>query len=118
MSFFQYQAGALPPSLALDASNNPIVAWQDDASGNSEVYVRRYDGQGWSEMGPGSASGGGVSNSGSASTGPTLGYRAGLCRVAWMDAGPTSMDIYVRGIADPNQNVIPEPGPGAGSTAE
>ena len=33
------------PSLAIDPDGVPIVAWQDDSSGNDEIYVRRYAGE-------------------------------------------------------------------------
>jgi hypothetical protein len=57
------QAGgwSYTPALALDAADNPCVAWaQYVAGGSYEAYLRRWDGQQWAEVG-GSASGGGIS---------------------------------------------------------
>ncbi len=39
----------------------PVVAWQDGAGGDQEIYLRRWNGTAWEEL-DGSASGGGVSN--------------------------------------------------------
>src|SRR2546428_292779 len=44
---FAYLTASRSPSLALDPSGNPIVAWEDDSSwatGNWEIYLRRRGG--------------------------------------------------------------------------
>ena len=51
----------MSPSLALDDAGEPVVAWMDRASGFWEIYVKRFDGASWVEVGAGSASGGGIS---------------------------------------------------------
>lgn len=56
------------PDIALDASGNPIVVWEDKSSGNSEIYVKRWNGTQWINMGVNSASAGGISNSAADST--------------------------------------------------
>jgi hypothetical protein len=38
---------ALAPSLVLDASGNPLVAWQ----GSNNIYVKRWDGTAWVSLG-------------------------------------------------------------------
>jgi len=50
------------PSIAIDSDDNPIICWQDDTDlgGNRAVYVRRWNGSAWAEMGTGSASGTGI----------------------------------------------------------
>lgn len=50
------------PSLAIATDGTPYVAWQDYSSGHYEIYIRRWDGNQWVEVGNGSASGGGISN--------------------------------------------------------
>jgi hypothetical protein len=37
---------ALNPSVAVDGNDNFIVTWQDDRSGNFDIYARRYDSAG------------------------------------------------------------------------
>ncbi|WP_343423582.1 hypothetical protein [Candidatus Amarolinea dominans] len=79
-------SGERPPSLALDASNTPYVAWDDTTPGNLEIYARQFDGTSWIEMGTGSASGGGISNHPARSWAPSLAVsHAGVPYVAWTD---------------------------------
>lgn len=84
------------PSLVIDRSDNPIVAWQDDSSGNSEIYVKRWDGKEWGEMGRGSASGGGISKNHGKSEYPCV--RSGVSgniMVAWQDSSSQDAEIYI-----------------------
>ena len=37
-----------------------MVTWSDDTSGSEEIYIKRFDGSDWVEVGMGSASGGGI----------------------------------------------------------
>lgn len=84
------------PSIALDAADLPVVAWFDTASGNAEIYVRRWDGLAWVEIGAGSASGGGISNTAGPSETPSLALDSlGRPVVAWADRAGT-FDILVR----------------------
>jgi hypothetical protein len=53
------------PALALDRCALPVVAWLQAHAQGSDVYLRRFTGRQWEELG-GSASGGGVSRSGRA----------------------------------------------------
>lgn len=48
------------PQVAVDALGRITVAWKDSTSGSSQIYVRRWNGSAWEELG-GSASGGGIS---------------------------------------------------------
>jgi hypothetical protein len=43
--------GAYYPSLALDSSGNPIVAWEEYDGNNSNIYVKRWNGSAWVQMG-------------------------------------------------------------------
>lgn len=47
--------------LALRSDERPIVSWMDDASGNTEVHLTAWTGDGWAGF-AGSDAGGGVSN--------------------------------------------------------
>jgi hypothetical protein len=61
------------PSIAVDGRGHPIVAWEKvliDKSG-SEIYVLRWDGSAWIQL-AGSASGGGISNTPSWSSAPSI----------------------------------------------
>jgi len=87
------------PSLAIGPDGTLIVAWQDDSSGNQEIYARRWNGSAWVEMGAGSASGGGISNNAGNSSWswPSLAIGAdGAPVVAWKDGSSGNDEIYVR----------------------
>ena len=88
---------SLSPAIAVDSSNMPVVAWQDNSDGDSEIYVRRWNGSIWVEM-SGSASGGGISNNSSESSGPSLAIASdGAPIVSWTDASPSNIyEIYAR----------------------
>ncbi len=78
------------PALAVDAAGNIAVAWRDDSSGQPQIYLRRYEAaaDAWRELG-GSASGGGISQSGSASMPAVAVSAAGDLVVAWTEAFAT-----------------------------
>ena len=80
------------PTLSAGAGGLPIVAWTCDlgTGGNTEIYVRRWNGSSWVEMGTGSASGNGVSQTSGRSDQPQLAAdSAGRAVLAWVDAsGP------------------------------
>lgn len=85
------------PSLALDPSNNPYVAWQEFVAGNSEIYLQRSIGGGaWSAIG-GSGTAGGISATAGQSNNPSLDLGAGnIPSVAWADDTSGNFEIYVR----------------------
>jgi hypothetical protein len=61
-------AGARYPSLKIDPTGFPTVAWQNGpAYSTDEIYVRRWNGSEWAEL-AGSASAGGVSGTGTVSS--------------------------------------------------
>ncbi len=83
------------PSLAIDASGAPIVAWADNSQGEYDIYVRRWDGAAWVEMGSGSASGGGISSNSGSSRFPSLAVAPdGTPLVAWTDQSHGDSEIY------------------------
>ncbi len=84
------------PAMALDPSGRPIVAWMDNASGNHEIYLKRFDGRSWVEL-AGSATGGGVSAMPGHSTNPAVAVdAAGRPIVAWQEHAARKSDIYLR----------------------
>ena len=85
------------PAVAVSANNMPIVAWQDNSDGDPEIYVRRWNGSAWVEMGS-SASGGGISHNGVESSNPSLAIGSdGAPVVSWTDASPSNVyEVYVR----------------------
>ena len=65
------------PILAVDLSNRPVVAWTREYEAPGEVFLRRWNGSAWQELG-GSASGFGVSGSRTGPTGEFWSHAAGL----------------------------------------
>ncbi len=85
------------PSLATGPGGTKIVAWADNEAGDSEIYVRRWNGAIWAEMGSGSASGGGISGNDGDSYSPSLAIAPdGTVVVAWADESEDDVEIYVR----------------------
>jgi hypothetical protein len=41
------------PHVVLDVEGRPLVAYEDNVSGNYEIYVKRYEASGWTDVGPG-----------------------------------------------------------------
>jgi len=82
------------PSLAL-YDNLPVVAWAEtDTVG--EIYVRRFDGTAWVEVGQHSASNGGISNTPGLSQYATIDITAaGKPYVGWYDFTLLQPEIYV-----------------------
>jgi hypothetical protein len=77
----------------------PYIAWEDDGDGDDEIYVRRWNGSSWEEVGSGSASGGGISNNSGSSRRPALDIAPepyGTPYVAWYDNSSGDYEIYVR----------------------
>jgi hypothetical protein len=85
------------PSMAIAPDGRSYVAWEDWSDGNWEIYVRRWNGSSWEEVGAGSASGGGISNNGGTSQWPSVGVAPdGRPYVAWQDDSGGNFEIYVR----------------------
>jgi hypothetical protein len=83
--------------MALDTSNKPVVAWMDDTNGNWEIYIKRWNGSAWVEIGTGSASGGGISNNNGSSEEPALALdSSGNPVVAWDDNTSGDYEIYLK----------------------
>ncbi|MBN1582574.1 MAG: VWA domain-containing protein, partial [Anaerolineae bacterium] len=85
------------PSLAIAPDGTPYVAWHNYEDGDAQIYVRRWSGSSWQEVGAGSASGDGISNNGTGSWSPSLAVAPdGAPYVAWWDFGGGDAEIYVR----------------------
>jgi uncharacterized delta-60 repeat protein len=84
-------------SLAVSSAGTPYIAWCDDRSGDSEIYVRYWNGSVWSEVGDGSATGGGISNNSGNSESPSLAVSSdGYVYVAWADDTSGDWEVYVK----------------------
>lgn len=89
--------GSFSPAVAIARDGVVYVAWEDDVNLTSEIYVRRWDGQSWQEVGGTSASGGGISNSAGNSIVPAIAISPdGVPYVAWNDDTDGDDEIYVR----------------------
>lgn len=88
------------PSLTLDATGQPIVAWTVVSAGGTDVFVARYDptangGQGaWVALGS-SLGGGGISGTGKADQ-PVVVLASGGPVVAWLDTSSGVANVYAR----------------------
>jgi len=85
------------PSASMSPDGKPVVAWIDDSSDDGEIYVRRWSGSAWVEVGLGSASGGGISDNSRGSWSPSLAVGPdGNPVVAWVDSSDNDGEIYLR----------------------
>lgn len=85
------------PAVAVNSLDLVIVTWGDDSGGVFDVYARRWTGAVWEEIGVGSASGGGISQT----PGDIFGSRVAVGPndvpyVTWFDNSSGSLEIYVR----------------------
>jgi hypothetical protein len=85
------------PAVALDPQGRPVVAWNDSfADGSFSVYVRRWDGSAWVELG-GSATGKGISGVSRVSCNPAVGVGPdGAPVVAWRGTPGTFASVQLR----------------------
>ncbi len=85
------------PWLEAAPDGSIYLAWAEKTAGGYEVYVRRWDGSTWGEVGAGSASGGGISQTATESEWPSMGIStSGVVYVAWEESQAADKEIYVR----------------------
>src|SRR5207302_1281274 len=93
-------SAATHPSITLDSSGLPIVAWTQTSGATTNIYAARYDaaanaGQGgWIALGT-SLTGGGISGTGHADQARIINTAAGPV-VAWLDSSAGAANVYVR----------------------
>jgi hypothetical protein len=89
-------SGVNSPSLALDNSGNPTVAWDEGyGNNNHNIYVRRFNGSSWVNVGSGVLSGSSASSSDA--NFPSLALdSSGNPVVAWYEYDGTAYNIYVQ----------------------
>ena len=80
-----------------DSDDTVYVIWYERLGTNTDILIRRWTGSFWDEVGVGSASGGGISNTFGASSLPTVTITgANMPVVAWADNSSGNYEIYVR----------------------
>ena len=88
------------PSVTMAAEGQPVVAWQEDDNGSTDIFVAYFDaaangGAGaWLPLGS-SMDPGGISVSGTAETPQVISTSAGIV-VAWLDSSGGKKDVYVK----------------------
>lgn len=85
------------PSLALDSSDNPCIAWQDDTSGNFEIFYARWNGTSWINVSGTTltTTNGNMSNSSGASLNPCLVFDSNnRPHIAWGDSTSGNQNIF------------------------
>ncbi len=84
-----------PPSLYLDNSGNPNIAWADDSSGNYEIYFLKWDGSAWVDADGFGQESINISNNIGDSGIPSLHLdNSGSPHIAWMDDSMVNEKIY------------------------
>ncbi|MFC1781210.1 hypothetical protein ACFLZ8_03000, partial [Planctomycetota bacterium] len=84
---------SINPDITVDRDGVPMICWQDDTNGNSEIYVRRWNNYEWVQMGQSSASSGGISDDEIQSSMPRISVDRENSPVISWTAGN---DIYVK----------------------
>jgi hypothetical protein len=88
-------SNAFYPSIALNSSGNPVVAWHEFDGSSRNIYVKRFDGSTWVNVGTGVLSA--VSGAGTDAHQPSLALdSAGNPVVAWFEFNGLISNIYVQ----------------------
>ena len=85
------------PAVVIGAGDVPVVAWTTGNSYWASVFVARFDGTSWVEMGAGALGDTGVSGGAGLAASPQLALDAtGKPVVAWSDDSSGNFEVYVR----------------------
>ncbi len=88
---------SIVPELGIAPDGTLYLAWSDDTSGDREIYIKRWNGSSWVEVGSGSASGGGLSNNSGRSSLPDLAFTTDSAPfVVWWDDSDGDEEIYIK----------------------
>ena len=83
------------PSLCLDSSGNPHIAWHDSTSGNNEIYYLKWDGTEWVDAdGSGQESINVSTNTGSSEDPSLYLDNSGNPHIAWHDSTSGNEEVY------------------------
>ncbi len=99
-------------SIAIDDSGAPYITWYGNYENNNgidtEIYITRWNGINWEDVGSNYSSGTGISNSEGRSNSPDIAISPdGTPYVTWEDMGDSDSyysDIYVRRYTDSGVN--------------
>jgi hypothetical protein len=83
----------LNPSLALDSSGNPVVSWGEHDGTSTNIYVKRWNGSNWVQLGTVSLDANANKNAGNSSLALDS---SGNPVVSWNEDDGTSTNIYVK----------------------
>ncbi len=89
---FNANQNAFNPSLALDSSGNPVVSWYEDGGTSFNIYVKRWNGSSWVQLGTFLDA-----NTNQFAANPSLALdSSGNPVVSWEELDGTSANIYVK----------------------
>jgi len=84
---------AFSPSIALDSSGKPVVAWRETDNTSYNIYVKRWDGTAWQQVGATFLD----ANTNQSASFPSIALdSSGKPVVAWSETDGTSFNIYVK----------------------
>ena len=88
---------SLAPHVAVAPDDTVYVIWYERLGTNTDILIRRWNGSIWVEVGAGSATGGGISNTVGSSSLPSVTITsANMPIVAWADDTSGNYEIYVK----------------------
>jgi hypothetical protein len=83
------------PSLCVDSSGNPHIAWEDSTSGQSNIYYLKWNGSEWADVDGSGRESINVSKNFGESSNPSLRLdSSGKPHIAWDNVGSGPYDIY------------------------
>ena len=83
------------PSLYLDNSGNPHIAWEEDTSGNTDIYYLKWNGSAWVDADGSGQESINISNNSGYSISPSLYLdTSGNPHIAWRDDTSGNYEVY------------------------